>query len=221
MWSLLITKGKNTKNSLKLAAHHLKQPPQQETLANLGRARKIELVAQSWSKDKVVHVWRDREQLTVNASQPVVHSNILKKQNKTLYSPIRFDTNGDVFEYLWWWGFQDSTPYCCLRGSAALRDLWVEFKHNPHGWFASIYKVWHVCDVFFNVLTDWGSEKIKKSETSFKSCSVTDLPLDVTVTAWARDNNKLKILTENDLKHSFLTLHSPPPSQSWSVHECW
>lgn len=164
-----------------MGPHHLKQPPQQETLANLGRARKIELVAQSRSKDKVIHVWRDKKELTVNTSQPVVHSSILRKN--TLYSPMRFDTNSDVFEYLWWWGFRDSTPYCCLFGSAALRDLWVEFKHNPRGWFASIYKVRHACDVFFNVLTDWGSQKIKMSETSSRSCSVTDLPLDVTVTA--------------------------------------
>lgn len=63
---VITTDNKNTKNSLKLAAeteikcgigaHHLKQPPQKETLANLGRARKIELVAQSRSKDKVIHV---------------------------------------------------------------------------------------------------------------------------------------------------------------------
>lgn len=36
--------------------HHLKQPPQQETHADLGRARKVELVAKSRCEDKVVHV---------------------------------------------------------------------------------------------------------------------------------------------------------------------
>lgn len=41
--------------------HHLKQSPQQETHANIRRAGEVELVAQSWSKDKVVHVYRDGE----------------------------------------------------------------------------------------------------------------------------------------------------------------
>lgn len=44
------------KNSGAADPHHLKQPPQQETRADLGRAWKVELVAQSWCEDKVVHV---------------------------------------------------------------------------------------------------------------------------------------------------------------------
>lgn len=47
----------------KTCPHHLKQSPEQETLANFGRAREVELVAQSRSKDKVVHVCRDGGQL--------------------------------------------------------------------------------------------------------------------------------------------------------------
>lgn len=49
--------------------HHLKQPPQQEAHTNLRRAREVELVAQGGSKDKVVHVWREGEELSLTVAQ--------------------------------------------------------------------------------------------------------------------------------------------------------
>lgn len=49
----------NKKKELWDFPHHLKQPPYQESHANLRGAREVELVAQRWSKDEVVDVCRD------------------------------------------------------------------------------------------------------------------------------------------------------------------
>lgn len=59
-------------HSYDIFPHHLKQSPQQETHADVRRAREVEFIAQSRSKDKIVHVYEDGEVVSETASTKYV-----------------------------------------------------------------------------------------------------------------------------------------------------
>lgn len=82
---------KTLSNSRGVFTHHLEQPPQEETHTDLRRAREVELIAESWRKDKVIYVYRDKAERNAIMSYNVCHKVTLKKPRHgfwTVLSPV-------------------------------------------------------------------------------------------------------------------------------------
>lgn len=177
MWEL----SKKT-HSYDISPHHLTQSPQQETHADVRRAREVEFVAQSRSKDKVVHVYGDGEVVSVTVSTKYVTQwNTWKRGLGTL---ILLHIN------------QVSNEMCPSTSDgevARVTHLTVPSTQVLCWWTCGKNKCTNRHDTANHM---WG--KILYSIQG--GCNNKFLPLDVTVTASAMDHKRIYNIQKLTLK---------------------